>query len=230
MNQPKQFWNKEYRASSYLALSERPAEDLVKFTRWLLRREGKHTLNPTAHVLDIGCGNGRNVIYLVGEFGCHGVGIDNSSEALGQAREAGAKLPLEFKAGSITEPLASPDHSFEFVLDMMTSHVLREGERERFRNEILRVLKPNGWLLFKTHLKDGDIHSRRLLKHHSADEKDSYIHPRLGVYEHVWSESEIREFFSPNFEIHKMLRSHKHILHGKAFKRRTVTVYLQKKN
>lgn len=228
MNRSKSFWDKEYQTGSHLQLSEKPAEDLVKFARWLARREGKKTLNPTARVLDIGCGNGRNLIYLTREFGCRGMGIDSSDEAIRLAREGGWRLPLEFRAGTIIEPLSVPDSSIDLALDMMTSHVLREEGRARYLREIERILKPGGWLLFKTHLKEGDIHSRRLLKYHAADEKDSYIHPRLGVYEHVWSETEIREFFAPQFEIHKMLRSHKHILHGKAFKRRTVTVYLKK--
>jgi len=72
------------------------------------------------------------------------------------------------------------------------------------------------------------MHVRRLLKENPADEKDAYIHPELGVYEHVWTEISLHEFFAPYFNIHKIERSHKHIKEGKANKRRTVTTYLEK--
>ncbi|MFQ5540673.1 MAG: hypothetical protein ACE5F4_00250 [Candidatus Paceibacteria bacterium] len=60
----KDFWNKEDTKTSHLALSDEPAEDLVKFTRFLQRKGGKRFLNVTARLLDVGCGNGRNAIFL----------------------------------------------------------------------------------------------------------------------------------------------------------------------
>jgi len=228
MSQHKHFWNKEYRRGDHLALSEKPSEDLVGFSRWLLRNEPDAHLNGATNVLDIGCGNGRNLVFLSSEYGCRGIGVDVSDEALRLAKQSAKKLPLDFKVHSIVEPFEMPDASFDLALDLMTSHILRDSERERYFSEVARLLKPGGWFLFKTHLKDGDIHSERLLKQHGAGEDNSYIHPRLKVYEHVWSEEEIRTFFAGKFEIVKMLRSHKHIMNGRAGKRRTVSVYMRK--
>jgi hypothetical protein len=89
---------------------------------------------------------------------------------------------------------------------------------------------PSGkrWLFFKSFLADDDLHTKRLLREHPADEGGAYIHPRLGVYEYTWTEEVLREFFEPYFEIHKIDKSHKHIIRGKAGKRRTVSAYLQK--
>ena len=113
---------------------------------------------------------------------------------------------------------------------MMTSHILRAEERQKFRQEIIRVLKTSGWLLFKTFLLEDDDHAKRLLREHPAGEPNSYIHPKFKVFEHVWTIFEIKEFFSPNFEVHKIEKSRKHRSHGLAFRRRTVTVYLQKRD
>ncbi len=112
---------------------------------------------------------------------------------------------------------------------MMTSHFLRKGEREALRAEILRVLRPDGWLFFKSFWAEGDLHVKRLLEEHPADEENAYIHPEFKVYEYVWTEEALYEFFGEYFEIHKIEKSHKHIMHGKAFKRRTASVYLKKK-
>lgn len=238
MNKHSEFWNKEYKTSEHLALSDEPAEDLEKFTRWAERNYGRRFLNPLARALDLGCGNGRNLIFLARTYGMRGVGYDISSEAIRLAERASrhsperggqAKdLPIIYTARSIEGTIDLPDASVDIVLDMMTSHFLREREREQLRSEVVRVLKPGGWLFFKSFLADKDLHVRRLLKENPADEKDSYIHPKLGVYEHVWTEESLREFFSPYFEVHKIERSHKHMNRGRAWKRRTITAYLQK--
>ena len=230
MSKHKDFWNKEYKTEGHFALSMNPSEDLMKFTRWLDRNREKGTprLGNKTVVLDLGSGNGRNLIWLAEEFGCKGIGYDISDEGVKQAKKAGEELPIEFTVRSIEGKLDIPDESVDIVLDMMTSHFLKEKERTELFNEIVRVLKPGGYLFFKSFFAEGDIHVRRLLRDNPADEKHSYIHPKLGVYEHVWTEAELDEFFGASFEEKKIEKSHKHIVRDRAFKRRTVSLYLQK--
>ncbi|MBI4068077.1 class I SAM-dependent methyltransferase [Candidatus Kaiserbacteria bacterium] len=226
------FWNKSYarrRGAESLTLSTNPSEDLQKFIRYIEREHGRTFLNPSASVLDLGCGNGRNLIYLAREFGMRGVGYDISHEAIKQARTLGAGLPLAFEVRSIAEPIPLPDASQTIVLDMMTSHFLRENERAALRAEIVRVLRPGGWLFYKTFLLDEDQHAKRLLKEHPADEAGSYVHPLIGAVEHVSSEEEIEQTLGEHFALHKMYASHRHIRRGRAFKRRSIAVYAEKK-
>lgn len=228
MSRHKEFWNKEYKKGGHLALSTNVAEDLEKFLRWLERETGHQYLNPLARVLDIGTGNGRNLIYLAQNYGVLGVGIDISENGIKDAKKAGEGLRVEFHVQSMAEPLPARDGSVTIALDMMTSHFLKSGERDALRAEILRVLRPGGWLFFKSFLADEDIHTKRLLKEHAADEKGAYIHPEIGVYEYAWTEEAAVEFFEPYFQIHKITKSHRHIIKGRAGKRRTISMYLQK--
>jgi SAM-dependent methyltransferase len=225
----RRFWDKEYQNKQHLALSANPSEDLVKFTRWLSRQYGGQYLNRTVSVLDLGCGNGRNLIHLVREFGCRGVGFDISHEAIAQAKRLSEKLLIEYQTRSIADPIPLPDGSQAIVLDMMTSHFLKNAERTQLLNEIVRVLRPDGWLFFKTFLRDEDQHAERLLREHPAGEEGSYIHPIIGVLEHVSTEDEIRKLLEAHFIIHKITKSHRHTRHGKAWKRRSISVYAQKK-
>lgn len=228
MRRDKKFWNTEYTKAEHLRLSKEPSEDLQKFARWLERRTGKTFLNQNANALDLGCGNGRNLIYLAQEFGMRGVGCDISETAIREAITDAQDLPLSFAVRSIGEPLSVSDGSVSIVLDMMASHVLRDKEREAFRGEIVRALRPGGWLFFKSFLLDEDLNAKRLLRDHPAGEKDSYMHPEFGWYEHVWTEESLREFFEPYFIIHKIEKSHQHMRRGRAHKRRSITAYLQK--
>ena len=229
------FWNAQYKKPTHLTLSDEPAEDLVKFTRWLEKNYGRKFLNVTAQAVDLGCGNGRNLIYLAKEFGMRGIGYDTSQTAIAQARTAsetliyqGKKL-LRFEVEDLRNSIPLPDSSVTLALDMMTSHALLRTEREHVRAEVLRVLKPGGWLFFKSFLLEGDQHAERLLKEHPGPEEGMYIHPEIGVPEYVWPEQTLREFFSPDFAIHHLEKSHKHRhADGSAWKRRTVSVYLEK--
>lgn len=223
------FWDNEYaKGGGHLALSDEESEDLAKFTRWIGRQKDEFPLSQNIKVVDFGCGNGRNLIYLAREFGVSGIGFDNSSAAIAEAKRAAGELPLTFEARSIAGDFSIADNSTDLCLDMMASHFLKANERERLRDEIYRVLRPGGWLFMKTFLLDDDLHSARLLKDFGTDEPGTYVHPVIGVPEHVYSEEELTDFLGEKFLVKKIYRSHKHRSHGKARKRRTVSVYAQK--
>ncbi|HEY0964506.1 MAG TPA: methyltransferase domain-containing protein [Candidatus Paceibacterota bacterium] len=220
------FWDQEYTNPEHLKLSTAPSEDLAKFTRWIERQGNKEILNPEAGVVDAGCGNGRNLIYLARLFGMKGVGVDISSAAIAQARRASTDLSITYHVGSAGAPLPAEDESQSLALDMMTSHFLNKEERLRLRDEFHRVLKPGGFLFMKTFLKDEDLHTARLLKDHPGEEPGSYIHPVMGVAEYVYSEEELTAFLGEKFLIRKIYRSHRH--KGRAAKRRTISIYAEK--
>ena len=218
------FWDREYKSADHLSLSEEVSEDLAKFTRHLEREYKRTYLNPLASVLDLGCGNGRNLIYLAKTYGMRGIGFDISGTAISQAKSASVGLPLTYETRSIAPPLSVPDGSQTLVLDMMTSHFLSGAEREELYREIYRVLKPSGWLFLKTFLRDEDTHAARLLREHPAEESGSYIHPEIGVSEHVFTEEEIGAALGAHFTVHKILKSHRH----REGKRRSISLYAQK--
>ena len=237
MGKAQHFWNKEYKngrgkksaRSSNLALSTDPSEDLMKFTRWLERESGKELLNIRGSVLDLGCGNGRNLIYMNETYNMRGIGFDISNEAIAQAKKLSAGKPLEYEARSIIGLLPVEDESQTIVLDMMVSHFLNSEERKVLVQEIARTLNLGGFLYFKTFLLDDDLNAKRLLRENPAEEAGSYIHPKIGVAEHVSTEQEIRDALAEHFFIHKISKSHGHLRKGQA-KRRSISVYAERVN
>lgn len=233
----KNFWDREYSKgrggiggqNPHLAISTEPSEDLEKFARFLIRASGKSLLNITMSAVDFGCGNGRNLVYLAKSFGMRGVGFDTSEVAIAQAQRLAGDLPLQFFKQSIAEKTELADGSQAIALDMMASHVLLADEREQFKKEVHRVLRPGGWFLFKSFLLEEDKNAHVLLKEHPGPEEGTYIHPEIGVPEYVWTEDAAVSFFETHFSIHKVEKSHKHTKKdGSPWKRRTITLYLEK--
>lgn len=222
------FWDAEYKDGGHLALSTNVSEDLEKFVRFMERESGRAKLNVTTSVIDLGCGNGRNLIWLAENFGVHGWGCDISGTAISQAKARAKEegLNLAFETRTIAPPIPLPDASQTIILDMMSSHFLNKAQREEFIEECYRVLKPGGFLFYKTFLLDEDKHAERMLKEFPAGEENTYIHPEIGVAEHVSTEEEIDGTYGRRFHIHKVHKSHRH--RGENAKRRSIVIYAEK--
>lgn len=229
----KEFWNKEYKDPGMFALSDEVSSDLVKFTRWMQKEYGRDSIRPDSVVLDAGCGNGRNLLWLNENFRVKGYGYDISEEAIAIANKNASKQKwgnkLTFTVRSLDELLPLPDESVDIVIDAMSSHFLKNVERARFISEIGRVLKPQGVLFFKSFYAERDTHTKELLEKHGAGEDNAYIHPKLKVYEYVWTDEALEESFGDKFMPMAKFASGKHHIKGKPAKRRSVVVYFERK-
>ncbi len=222
------FWDREYTNPEYLKLSLNESGDLTKFTRWVIRFGRGDVLAQGASAFDAGCGNGRNLIYLANEFNMKGVGVDISSAAIAQAKSESKGKDIHYHVQSAGAPLPAEDGTQSLALDMMASHFLNESERIALRDELFRVMQPGGFLFMKTFLRDKDLHTERLIRENPGPEAGSYIHPVMGVPEHVYTEDELVAFLEEKFIVRKVYRSHKHVSKGRAARRRTISIYAEK--
>ena len=102
-----------------------------------------HERGRAKSVYDAGCGTGRVGRVLTRRGYSHVVGGDFSEEMLEQARESG--VYAELRRDDYGEPLDLPDASFGAVIAV---GVYGEGFRERFLDEMVRILAPGGILVF----------------------------------------------------------------------------------
>ena len=98
-----------------------------------------------SRIIDIGCGNGRNAVYMANR-GLRVTGLDMSPELLAMARENAMEkevgLRCEFIRGVITH-LPFPDNEFDGGLYIASLHHLAtDDERLASLNEMARVLRP----------------------------------------------------------------------------------------
>lgn len=94
-------------------------------------------------ILDIGCGNCRNLIpFEYNDFDCYGV--DFSEEMLKCAMEYGKKHRLKIKLKKAYATLLPFETNFfNYVLCISVLHSLNREERTKALKEIKRVIKPN---------------------------------------------------------------------------------------
>ena len=101
-------------------------------------------------VLDAGCGDGRNLVYLLRHgFTCFG--IDRDAGAIGQVRALAARLaptlPAEHFVTGELDALPWPDSSMDAVIASAVLHFARdEPHFARIVQELWRVLAPGGLL------------------------------------------------------------------------------------
>ncbi len=230
----KEFWNKEYKDPGMFALSDDVSADLVKFVRWMQKEYGKDAIRPDTVVLDAGCGNGRNLLWMNENFRVRGYGYDISDQAIVQAQAIAAKQQwgskLTFAVRSLDQLLPLENESVDIVIDAMSSHFLRNAERARFIAEVARVLKPQGVIFFKSFYAERDSHTKELLEKYGADEENAYIHPKLKVYEYVWSDAALELSFGTDFILMRKEASGKHHIKGKPAKRRSVVCYFERRS
>ena len=119
-------------------------------TKPVLKQREKVVPEAWGHVLEIGMGAGHNLPYYRTEKVERVVGIDpcSTSWALAQPRAARLGVPLEFIQGS-AESMPLPDEEFDTVL--MTFSLCTIPDAQTALQEMRRVLKPGGRLIFCEH-------------------------------------------------------------------------------
>jgi len=159
--------------------------------------------SPDARIIDIGCGNGRNAVYMA-QRGSRVTGLDMSPELLQLARENASEKELghlcEFIRGDLTE-LPFSNNNFDGGLYIASLHHLAtEDERLASLNELSRVLRPGARALVSVWDRDQEkfLELVDIWKDHPLFELgDVFIPWKSGVkewprYYHLFTEEEFR--------------------------------------
>ncbi|MBM4451138.1 MAG: class I SAM-dependent methyltransferase, partial [Chloroflexi bacterium] len=140
------FWDKVYGDSGQV-WGDKPSELAVAAASYL--RKQKLDEQPLA-VLDIGCGYGRDALYLAANLRCAVLGVDASEKAIEIATRA---VPREHKERVKFQKcnFVELDHEkYDIVFASHLYHLLKDDERKRLRRIMGRMLKPDGLLFLST--------------------------------------------------------------------------------
>jgi len=101
-------------------------------------------------LVDVGCGLGA-LSLLFASYGASVIGVDPNGKRLEVGREVAGRhgLSADFVRGP-AQRLPLPDASFDVaILNNSLCYIVPHTEREKALAEVLRVLRPGGWLIMR---------------------------------------------------------------------------------
>lgn len=148
-------WHREYDQAATIPSSLRaaPAHALVELM--------KVFKFPATRALDLGCGNGRNSLFLA-SLGMQVTALDFCPKAIALTLENVEKAGLggfvDVVSQDLLDGISEGDESYDLVMDAYSlCHFTRDEDQRRMMNEIARVLKPGGYFI-KIHIDSSDIY------------------------------------------------------------------------
>lgn len=140
----RQYWNDAYRGGVFMSQwdYDLPSQELIGALSAL-------TLPVGSAALDLGCGGGRDAIYL-SENGFSVTGIDLAPAAIEiakqRAQEVGATVT--WTVGDVLN-LPFLDKTFDLVTDRACFHHIANHDRPIYVREVSRILKPGAALIIR---------------------------------------------------------------------------------
>src|SRR3989344_761708 len=184
-------WDKEHKKPYALLQmdSQDSSSGVVKVFDWLKAKSKMKNFK----AVEFGCGKGRNVIWLAKQ-GVEVVGIDFSPVAIKEAKRR-AKLTginkTRFFVHDATKTWSFKSNSFDFAIDCFaTTDIESIKGREFAVKEILRILKPSGYLFVYSLSTDDEFH-KEMVKISPAKEKNAFINPKTGKFEKTFDRKEL---------------------------------------
>ena len=154
--------------------TETYGEDLGQ-TSWVTTEESDEIpelldLTRESSVLEIGCGSGKYAIRLAERIGCRVTGLDINEHGIcnasAMAEAAGLNERVHFQTCDVAEGLKFSDSSFDAVFS--NDAICHMPGRQKLLQEIYRILKPGGRLLFSDALVIGGLLSHEELAARSS--------------------------------------------------------------
>ena len=146
-------------------------------------------------VIELGCGAGNYLIYLSTK-GFDPTGIDISETAIDIARKSAAKKDAKcnFISADVLGDMSEMHGKYDFAYDWHLLHHIFPEDREKYINNVYRLLKPDGQYLSVCFSEDSP----------EFGGKGKYRKTPLDTVLYFSSEDEIRALFEPAFEIEEL--------------------------
>lgn len=165
----------------------------TKYDNWLDEFESI-IMNVETEIIDLGCGVTGNVTLYLLEKGKKVISCDFAEEALNAVKMIKDSKTLKF---DMLDEFPFEDNSTNLVIADLSLHYFREKDTIRIISEIKRILRPNGYLLFRLN-STNSIEYKKIIEN---SEKE--IEPHLFFYQNME-----KRFFDRN-DINKFFRDFK---------------------
>jgi len=187
-------WDEEHKKPNVLLQtdSEEGSSGIKKFWSYL---ETHHI--PVSRGIEMGCGKGRNVIWLAGK-GLEMHGFDFSPVAIEEAKRRAKSVGIDtahFKVQDATLDWDYESDYFDFAVDCFaTTDIESEAGRRAAVTELYRVLRPGGYLLAYLLSTEDEFH-KEMVEKDPAAERNAFHHS-TGKFEKTFDQEEIDKQYS----------------------------------
>jgi cyclopropane fatty-acyl-phospholipid synthase-like methyltransferase len=140
-------WNQTY-SSDRKIWGDKPSE-LAIYAYNYLTQSSQFKDSTDIFMLDMGCGYGRDAIFLARNLSCHILALDSSEKAIEMARESIPK-EVERKIELLCYDFSQVTDKYDVILASNLYQLLKPEERAHLRETVKRCLKKNGVLFLST--------------------------------------------------------------------------------
>lgn len=163
--------------------------DKIKYDDWLelFDREIQNCQTP---IIDLGCGCGNDTLYLI-ERGKKVIPCDYSKNAIHNIEKNFPEVEKAYRF-DMSRGLPFEDNLTDIIISDLSLHYFTKEKTSKILQEIKRVLKPNGLLIFRVNsVKDVNHLTGQgtEIEHHLYKTND-------GRYKRFFDEEDINRFFS----------------------------------
>lgn len=143
--------------------------------------------------IDLGCGAGNYAIYLA-SIGFDVTGIDISPSAIKITKENAKRVKCNFIVADVTGNLDEIKETFDFAYDWELLHHIFPKKRKKYVENVYRILNPRGKYL-SVCFNEKDVQFGGYGKYRKTS---------LGTILYLSSEEELRDLFTPYFNIKEL--------------------------
>ena len=180
--------------------------------------------------LDVGCGNGRNSLYLA-ETGLLVDAADFSQVAIQTTRErcekAGLAERVRIREHDLVHPLPFKAETFDLSLDFYVScHFLDSQTKQRYISELFRTTKPGGYLISALFAPSDEYYSE--LRRDQTGPR-IVVDPTNSIAKQLYTKNEFRSTFSPPFIVDYLVEfEFNDVVLDKVYRRNILVMALRK--
>ncbi len=162
----------------------------MKYDDWLEEFEDIVSKVDT-EIIDLGCGvTGNNTLYLL-EKGKKVISCDFAEEALNRVSKIEGTKTLLF---DMLEIFPFENNKTDLIIADLSLHYFKREDTKRIINEIKRVLKPNGYLLFRVNSTNSTEYKELVEAENELLEPNLFFNKNME--KRFFSREDIKEFFN----------------------------------
>jgi cyclopropane fatty-acyl-phospholipid synthase-like methyltransferase len=224
----KEIWEKEYQIKDLpTSHTQLPSHGIEYFINYLRI----HQISLRGKLLDLGCGSGRNGVYLA-KLGFEVVGMDFAENALNnfRARIEAERLKERIKlvCHSMDKSWPLDSEGFDFVTCLTSiENLLSDEQISLFKDEVHRVLRSSGYFFLYFLTEEDEFYGGLLEK--SGKSNGTVFVSGIGLNQRVFTERELRQTFNGLLTVcETKIFDFEDVMYGKKYRRTLEGIIFQK--